>query len=281
MRLGALRLGGLHATISPMPAEQLIALEGALAELGTLYTVARTFAALQERADNTLLPRVVALGSKLRSLVRAGHLSEDALGSAAREIVTVGSEWRYELEQVHSSAVYRQALRAFAADRQGELAELIPQTFAGVRRISPAPALYFPISPSSGQRRPGSSPFLSASECADKIAQVLSEGLRPEEGGTEWWERELPFIECAETATVLETPIALRLGAAEVCVATFISTDDAGYRIFTPRLHAPMSIVLAAEATDEWWEAYEESYRAFREALQGQLQSRGYEVTTG
>ncbi len=268
-----------------MPAEQLIALEGALAELGTLYTVARTFAALQERAENTLLPRVVALGSRLRSLVRAGHLSEEALGSAAGEIIAVGSEWRYELERVRSSAVYRQALQAFAEDRQEELAQLIPQVFAGVHPVCPPPALYFPVSPSSGRRRPGSSPFLTASECADKIAQALSEGLRPEEGGTEWWERELPSIECAETAAALETPIALRLdavrlGAADVRVITFISGDDTGYRIFTPCLHAPMSIALAVQATDEWWEAYEESYRAFRDALQGQLQSRGYEVMT-
>jgi hypothetical protein len=262
-----------------MHAEQLIALEGALAELGTLYTVARTFAALQERAEATLLPRIVALGSKLRSLVRAGHLSEDALGAAAQEIVAVASEWRSELEQVHSSAVYQQALRAFAEDCQRELAQLIPRIFAGVRLISSAPALYFPISPSSGRCQPGSSPFLSPSKCADKIAAALSEGLGPEEGGTEWWERELPFIGCADTAATLETPIALRLAEADVRVSAFASSDDAGYRIYTARLRVPMSIVLAAEATDEWWQAYEESYRAFRDALRRELQSRGYEVT--
>ncbi len=266
--------------IIPVSAEQLIALEAAVAELGSLYTVARSFAALQQRAETILLPGIAALSAQLRDRVRHAHLSEDELNSVAHEIVALGSEWRCELERVHGSAVYQQALRAFAQERQDELRELLPRIFADMRVVSPAPSLYFPISPSSGRQRAGGSHFLSAEQCAEKLSEALAAGLTPDEGGAEWWECELPSIDCADTAAALESPLALRLAAADVHVAVFARVDEPTYRIFTARLRGPMSIVLAAEANDEWWEAYEESYRDFRGALQRELGARGYDVAT-
>src|SRR5262249_15730407 len=154
-----------------------------------------------------------------------------------------------------------------------------PQVFAGVHRSHQVPTLYFPVSPSSGRRRSGASPFLSAAECADRILRVLDEGYEADSSGTEWWERELASITSADRAAALETPIALCLAAADVRIAVFTTNDDASLRIFTPRLRAPFSIVLAAEATDEWWEAYQDSYHDFREALRRELAARGQSVS--
>ena len=55
-----------------MSAEQLIALEAAQAELGTLYAVARSFTALHARAEAELLPHLVGLGRRLRGLAASG-----------------------------------------------------------------------------------------------------------------------------------------------------------------------------------------------------------------
>lgn len=264
-----------------MAVERLIALEAAQAELGTLYAVARGFAALHLRAEAELLPRILRLGSHLRGLLRAARLSDDDIDAAACEILHLRTSWRAELEQVRASVVYQRAATAFAADQQDELAELIPHIFAGLRLMRPAPSLYFPVSPSTGRRRPGSSPFLSAAECADAILRALSDGLEPGRNGAEWWDHELPSISCADGAASLETPIALCLAASDVRVAVFTAGDELGLRIFTPRLHAPMASVLAAEATDEWWEAYEDSYRDFRDALQRELAARGHTASIG
>lgn len=264
-----------------MSAEQLIALEAAQAELGRLYTVARGFAALHTRAEAELLPQLVGLGSRLRGLLRTARLTDAEIDAAAREILAVRSTWRADLEQVRTSAIYQQALAALAADRQNDLAEIIPQVFAGLRRVHPAPALYFPVSPSTGRRRSGTSPFLSAAECAERILGVLANGYEPERTGTDWWDCELPSISCADSAAALETPIALCLAASDVRVAVFTAVDEPSYQIFTPRLHASMSIVLAAEATDEWWEAYQDSYREFCAALQHELAVRGHTAWIG
>ena len=265
-------------TIFFVSAEQLIALEAAVAELGTLYTVARGFAALQARAEAELLPQLSTLSARLRGLARTARLTDDELDAAAHQIVAVGSVWRLALEQVRASAEYERARAAFAEDRQDALAEVLPRIFAGLHVLRPVPSLYFSVSPASGRRRPGASPFLSPPECADKIVRVIAEGLTPEANGGEWWEHDLPSIACADDPAALETPIWLRLDAADVRVCVFNSHDDPGLRLYTPRLRAPMSVGLAADATDEWWEAYEESYRAFRGALEKELGARGQRV---
>lgn len=258
-----------------MSAEQLIALEAAQRELGTLYSVARGFTALQARAETELLPRLNALGSKLRKLLRTSQLTEEQIAQAAQDIRSLRDSWRSQLEQVRASTTYQRALAGLAQDRQDELAQLIPLVFSGVRLIQPAPSLYFPISPSAGRRRPGASPFLNPADCADRILQTLAHGIVPEASGSDWWDCELLSITCAETAGALEPPIALRLAAADVHVAVFAAINQPCLGVFTPRLQAPMSITLAADATDEWWEACEESYRSFRDALQRELVARG------
>jgi len=262
-----------------MSAEQLIALEAAIAELATLYTVAKGFAALQARAEGELLPAVSRLGRHLRRLLRADQLSEPAVEAAAREIMALGSGWRAALEELHQSAVYQQTLAALAADRQDELATLIPRVVAGLSLVRPAPTLYIPVSPSSGRRLPGSSPFLSAAACAEQLLVLRAEGIAPESVAGEWWDRELVPIGCADTPAGLDSPIALRLDAADVPCALFAVPDEASYSIFTPCLRAPLTIVIAANATDEWWNAYEESYHAFRDVLQRELAARGCSVT--
>jgi len=262
-----------------MAAEQLIALEAALAELGTLYTVGRGFTALHARAESELLPRTTALARSLRSLLRAGHLTDHAISDTASEIFALRAQWQRGLEELRGSAEYQQALKALAADEQPTLARLVPRIFAGFALATPIPDLFFGVSASSGRRRPGSSPFLSAPQCANTIVQTLADGLVPDDTGTQWWERELACISCAPTPAALDTPISLLLAVADVRVAVFRVADEASFRIFTPRLRGPFSIVLATEAVDEWWDAYEDSYRAFRDALHQELTARGHTVS--
>jgi hypothetical protein len=259
-------------------AEQLIALEAALTELSTLYAAARIFAVLRGRAETVLLPQLLDLGSKLRRRLRAAQLSQEDVDRAAQEILSLRAAWRAELEAVRASPVYQAAQAALAADRQEDLARLLPQILAAIDVVQPASTLFFPVSPSSGQRRPGASPFLSARQCAEHIGEMLAAGLLAEETGSEWWERDWPCILCADDPEVLDTPIALRLERPDCGATVFAMNDEPTFRIFTRRLRAPMLVVLASQATDEWWQAYEDSYQAFRGALEQELAARGVRV---
>ena len=95
---------------------------------------------------------------------------------------------------------YRQRRAGRGRQSAGELAEVIPQVFARLRVVQPAPTLYFPVSPSSGRRRPGSSPFLSPARlCRQDSAAARRRDCTQIRRRTDWWERELPSIMCAET----------------------------------------------------------------------------------
>jgi len=255
-----------------------MALEAAVAELGALYATARGFTALQARAEGELLPQVTALSSRLRRLVRRAELTDAAIELIARELLAAGSQWHLELQRVRDSTAYQRAVAALRADAQATLAELIPQVFADLRVIVPAPTLYFPVSPSSGRRRPGGSPFLSPPACADRLLQMVAEGLDPD-ASEEWWDQDLPSLTCAGTPAALESPIALCLASEHVRVTVFGAADGAMRRVFTRHLRGPLSITLAADATDERWEAYADSYRAFRDALHAELGRRGVHAT--
>lgn len=265
-------------TIRVVSAERLIALEAALMDLGTLYAAGKTFTALHAAAEAELLPALVELGAGLRGLLRAARLSDDEVDRASREILQLRTLWRAKMEAVRASALYQQALTAWTAGDQPALEHLIPSIFAGVRPVHPIPAVFFPVSPSRGRRRPGAAPFLSASDCADRIAHLLSVGIEPDSGGSEWWERELPFVMCADTLAALATPIALHWPVPEPTVALFAVADEPTYRIFTPRVRALLGVVLAVDATDEWWQAYDESYESFRDSLRYELSTRGLVV---
>jgi hypothetical protein len=256
-------------------AEQIIALEAAVADIGSLYVVARGYAALRERAETELLPQVAALSSRLRRLVRQARLGDDELDAAAREIVAVGFTWRAALEELRTSAIYRRALAAFAADRQDDLSDLLPRVFAGLHSEAPPPHLCFPFSPSSRRRRPGHSPFVDPIECADTLTALLRDGIEPAAEGTEWWDRDLPSIDCTDASAALETPIWLQAKGSDLSVAVFRVESSPSLRLFTARLRAPMQAGLAQEASDEWWQAYEESYSTYRQVLRKELLARG------
>jgi hypothetical protein len=272
---------GVAGRIRIVSAEQLIALEAAVAELGNLYTVARTFAALQVRAEAELLPQVEKLGGRLRRLVRREALSQAEIDKASAEVLTLRARWRTALDDVRHSAEYEQALAAYAADRQLQLVQLIPLVFASLRLIAPPAALYFPVSASSRRRRPGSSPFLSPADCAERIAAMQAGGLVPEAGEGPWWECEMPFLACGDSPSALETPIAVRVAREDMRAALFAEGGDLVYRIYTPRLQVPLTAVLATEASDEWWEAYDDSYETFRRLLREELHRRQVPVAEG
>lgn len=252
-----------------------------MAELGTLYTTARGLTALAPDAERELLPRITAFGGRLRRCVRGGTLDAAAIDAASLEVLAVRSEWQTRVEAVRSSAAYRAACVALAADRQDEVAALIPRVFAGLRPAVLVPPLFVPMSVSTGRRRPGTSPFLSAPEAAERIARLVHDGLEAcgESGAA--WEQDLPSVSCTDDPAVLDTPVALRVEPAVLRATAFAVVGSPTYRVFTARRVAAGSVWLATDPADTWWEAYEVSYAAFRDALRDELAQRDVAVHIG
>ena len=261
-----------------MVTEQLIALEGAQAELGVLYAVARSFCDLHVRAEHDWLPRVSALARHLRGLHRAGRLDANAIDAVARDIGTLRTEWRAALDAVRAAPPYQAALAALRDDQQQDLVRLLPPVIFGIRPMAPPSALYFPIALASGRRRPGQSPFPPPEEAATRIARHCDEGLVPHTTGTEWWERELAPLGCAASPDAFDTPVVLRMDTSPCAVTVFAVEASNDLQVFTPRLHVPVTVVLAPAADDEWWEAQPVAYATYRTVLGNALRTRGIAV---
>jgi len=118
-------------------AEHLIALEAAFAELGGLYTAARNFTKLVDRAEADLLPRLTALSARLRGLHRTGGMAQPDIDAASRDIIELRATWQSALEEIRQSQEYAGARDAFQNDDQAALAGLIPRVFAGMTPVEP------------------------------------------------------------------------------------------------------------------------------------------------
>ncbi len=262
--------------VDGVQAESLIALEAAIAELGLLYAAARQFRELHEAAERDLLPQLNRLSRRLRAATRRDQLAQPELDEASREIIGVALQWRGALENLRRSAAYQEALHAFAANDQEALRRILPMLLRGITAIdTPSAPVYFEFS-ASRRRRSGTTPFLTPATCAEQISDLRNRGIEPESSGKEWWERDLPPLECSGTMDLLESVIALRVD--HLPATLFTSEAGTGLMLFSPRLQASFAVVVAATPNDEWWEANALPYPQFRAELLERLHSAG--VTT-
>lgn len=262
-----------------MEAEHLIAFEAALAELSGLYLVAKDFRPLRARAESELLAAMAELGSRLRGFVRRGSLDDGVVDAAARDIAALRQEWRAALEDLRAGDVYQSCLSAYGAREHARLVTLIPLLFAECEHTPVPPPLSYPLSPSSGRRRPGNSPFLTPDACATRIAQLRDDGIVAEGSGTEWWETELVPLTLACDAAAFDTPVALRFEPGQMRAAVFQMGGGEIFRVYAPRLCAPFEVVLQHEVDDEWWQAFAGSYATWRDALAVELRAREIPVS--
>jgi hypothetical protein len=259
-------------------ARELIGLEAAIAELGSLYRAAKEFVALRAAAEEELRLGTERLAADLRAHVRHDTLDADVVDRTAAYVATLRTRWQQVLEELRSSADYREACDAWRDGNFAKLGELLPRLFADVRPV-PAPAeLFLDLSPSAG-RRGGTSPFQSAEECTRRILAWRDEGIATRERGGDWWRADLAHLELVDGEDLLENPIGVRFDGGSLPAALFVvGDDDRTYRLYGSRIRAPFSVVIREESDDAWWQAAESSYEEFRDELVSRLRGAGLSV---
>jgi hypothetical protein len=261
-----------------MGARELIGLEAAIAELGALYVTAKEFAPLRAAAEGELRRGAERLAADLRAHVRHDTLDPAVVDRTAAAVAALRARWQQALEELRSSADYREACAAWQEGDTARLAALLPRIFAEVRPVTPPPRLYFDV-PLSAGRRGGSSPFLSAEDAAKRILGWRDEGLAARERSDEWWRADLAYVELVEDLDLLESPAGLCLDGGGLAAHVFTSGgDDPAYRLYGRRIRAPFSVILRAESDDAWWDAAESSYEEFRDELASRLRAAGLAV---
>jgi hypothetical protein len=261
-----------------MAVEELIGLQAALGELGRLYVVAKNYRQLRAPAERELLAQTAALGARLRHALRQGGMDAPLVDDAARQIAGLRHQWRQRLEELRASPLYQQCLRAWSVNAAAELASLVPELFADVEHGAPSPFLYYGVSLAPARRGPR--PFLSPEACATKIAAYRDQGVSAEVEGTEWWDTELASVELVSDADALEVPVALRFETAKVPLPLFTVAGSGICRAYGRVLNAPFDVCLQEEVSDEWWQAFDESYAKWRAVVAERLTDRAIGVVT-
>lgn len=260
-----------------MDAAILIGLEGTFAELGELYEVARQFTPLAERAETELLGAIESLGARLRRLLRTSRLGTDEVEQVGAEILALRDRWQRAVDEIRTSPVYLAATGAFAADRVDDLHRWIPQIFAELTPAAADVPMFLPISVSTGRRRPGTTPFLSADDCAERIVEQCRNGIAATPGSG-WWEQDFPGLQGVDDPEALDTPISLQLRRPTRPYALFVVGDGPFLRACCRSLEGDFAAVVAGDTNDQWWEAHEQPYPAFRDGLIARLEAAGIAV---
>jgi hypothetical protein len=251
-----------------MSVEHLIGLETAMAELGSLYTVARRFKTLHVAAETELLPRTRELAAELRSKVRHGSLIETAVEEAARYIAELRADWEQRLNTVRESEPYQRALSAWRGEASDQLTDLLCKVIAGLVPVSRPPTIFIGFSVTVHHKGSPSQHFQPVERCAARVASCAAEGIPAEPVGSSWWDEELTYLQAVDDPSVFETPVSLRIDPAQMSSPVLKHESEPGFRIYAyQRLRVPFSVVLQREATDEWWEATDQPYEEFRDAL--------------
>lgn len=259
-----------------MSAEEIIALETAVRDLARLYESAVLFAALRQRAEEELFPRMSRLGALLRQHLRDTRLGPSQIQATAAELHELTGQWRAAIESTRADPTYTSAVSAFRSDDQDTLGQLLPRLFAGLTWTPPPAALYYPVSLAAPRRRPGAPPFLTPEAAAEKAA-AYRDGIDPIPASDAWWDQDLPFVSLGDDPTSLDAPLLLELDLGNRPLSVFTTDTELTLRVYTPRLRAPFSAYLAKEPDDEWWEAAG-SYAEFRQQLRAELAARAIEV---
>lgn len=258
----------------PSEGERLIAFEAAIQELANIQAVAARYRDL-ERQAGALLGELQDLGRTLRQANRRGIFGDDVVEEAVSRIRRLRQEWHGHLAALRASDLYRGALEAYAADDQRRLGELLPALFAGLRREDAPLPFYRPIALTTHRRAAGS-PFRTADAVAEDLDRLRHEGLEPRAVGRDWWDLDLPALSLAGELGDVDSTAALAIES--VPPATAIFREGESVVIFTPRLRAGVSVVLADSSDDAWYEAAEGSYEEYRDALARELRRRGIDL---
>lgn len=256
-----------------MSARDLIGLEAAIAELGSLYLAAKNFTALRARAEEELRRGAERMAADLRAHARHRTLDALVVDRTAQRVAALRSRWQRALEETRAGAPYRAALDAWRCADAPRLRVLLPEVFVGLVPVPSPPALFVDVALSSG-RRGGAEPFLTAEECSRRIVAYRDDGLaaRESEGA------DFAYLEMVGDVDLLESPVGLRFGAGTAAAVFALADEEHAYRVYAPALRAPFAVLLREHADDAWWQASEPSYEGFRDELAARLAARGLGV---
>jgi hypothetical protein len=151
--------------------DAVVALEEAIADLGTLLVEMDKFRARATSDATALRAACLAIGDRARHAHRHGTLDDALARPLAAEAADARARLVGWLAAIRASAAYARAVDALAGGDSTALRSALPALFDGVAVVAPPAVLFHPV---PWQRRGRPRP---AGEIADELERWRAEGL--------------------------------------------------------------------------------------------------------
>jgi hypothetical protein len=251
------------------------AVEDRIAEVGTLAAEADRYRWARAGDGPALLNESLALGATARRLLRdAAGAAGDPLARLLTALRDLAGRYRTLLDAVHGDPEYRAAVAAWAAGDAPTLARTIPAVFADVEPAPTCAALYHPVTVAGRRGRLAAAPTLAA-----ELETMCTKGLVAAEGGA------IPATDASLRAVplhadwaALDTPVALRVDPRTIPLPVFRIAASRDHLVYTERLRARATVVLARHADPQRWPELGVDYVDFFTAMTAALAARNCTV---
>ncbi len=255
-----------------MDEEVVSELEAAVAGAGALLVRLEKYRHGAGPAGVALRGRTLALGDAARRLHRRHALDAGAARALLAEAHALEETLRAELVGLRAAPAYVAAVAAHAAGDQATLVRLVADVFVGVEAVAAPDALFRPVAwRRRGRPRP-------AADLLAELTTLRDEGL-PAEGddlspGTD---PALPAVVLRDEAPADE-PVVVRLRGPALTLPVFRLAASGEYLAYTPRLRAPLAVIVATQLADDEVEATPLDYGRYRAELTAALRAAGFTV---
>ncbi|GBD25462.1 hypothetical protein HRbin30_00785 [bacterium HR30] len=261
-----------------MDADTLLGLQQAHADVSRLADEARMLAPLRDWIEGELTRQLDELSRHLRYAQRR-RADEPAISAFAQQLQQLQEQIRHRTQEVRSTSRYREALAALHEERFRDLERILPTLFSDLEPAARPPRLLVPFDLEQQRRRPGTAPFLTPSQVAERIATIASEGLVPQGEPGPPWLADFPYLWASARPEDLASPVWFVFDGPVLPAAVLSHKSEPGtFRIYAARLRGVAAIGIAERAEDEWWLAQEPTYERYRLLLAAALRERGLTV---
>ncbi len=262
--------------MTDLSADPWVALEAQIAEIGRLAGEGDRYVVVRSGGASTLLDESLALAGEARRLHRRRSDDPGAVASIVERLGAIAARYGTLLEKARTADDYLAAVAAWRAGDAPALARLIPAVFADVTRADVGGFLHYPVAIMGRENRP-----IDPATVAARVARLVAEGLEPAEPGSGTAsDAALQAVLLYPCWSALDTPAALRLGAATLTLPLFRLGAADEILVYTGRLTGHFDVVLAATAPDQdRWPEVGVDYAQYRDALAAALAAAGHPAT--
>ncbi len=243
-----------------------------MAEIGALAGLGERYRVVRETGGPALLNYGLALAAEARRLYRGAAVDSEEVARLAARCRETASRLGALLEAARAAPEYAEAVAARQSGDATALIRCIPAVFADIELATGIEALYHPASVTVRGSRVHETDALAA-----ELSRLRAEGIpATDPGDGPGTDDGLRAVVLYDDWGRLDSPVAVRLDAANLGHPTFRLAGSGEILVYAERVGATSAVVVLARSPEpDRWPDLGTDYADFLPSLQAALDRRG------